>query len=525
MNDDGSLSVYISDENSDSYFASRIRAGAVGAEGKIIDDDTDNENNGHGDMSPSLSGDSSFTVAAWIRLFEDLEKADGEALTAAEQKQLLNSTEIMVATTNNQGTSWDVKQLTENASPDLAPVTASNGTSAVVFWRSAYASDPENLLNFDTQNAIYYSRYTGGVWSEPKMAYNGSIGSVVGLQASMLPDGTALAAFTVDRNPADDVSTDYEMAYRVIGADDALGDLVVLTSDDETDTNPQAAAVSANGTGHFVLAWYSTQDGGDIRLQAVGSNGQLYSGGSGYTVPASVKAVSQEDGLVISSDFRLAKRIPGSTIDGLTLVWAETAPNGDGQADHSVLYGAQLCQAGGSLSTPQALITLPDRTLANSFSAWRDGSGKVSAYIFGTYYDPTKTETVPVSDGNDSTKGYEVAADTDKLLTGGGTMQAQALSVDSIVVDYANLQTNSFTPVVFTLRNTGTTVLDAATVAIAGTYSASVTSLNPGDSTSVTCCIKPALRLPIPHIPSPPAVRSWPAARSTWITTTSASPP
>lgn len=85
-------------------------------------------------------------------------------------------------------------------------------------------------------------------------------------------------------------------------------------------------------------------------------------------------------------------------------MWAETAPNGEGQADHSVLYGAQLCQAGASLylSTPQTLITLPDRTLANSFSAWRDASGKVSAYIFGTYYDPTKTETVPVSDGNDS---------------------------------------------------------------------------------------------------------------------------
>ena len=487
VNDDGSLSVYISDENSDSYFASRIRAGAVGAEGTVINDA------GHGDMSPSLSGDSGFTVAAWIRLFEDLEddKKEGEALTAAEQKQLLNSTEIMVATTGDKGGTWKVQQLTENASPDLAPVTASNGTSAVVFWRSAYASDEQNLLNFDTQNAIYYSRYTGGTWSDPKMAYNGSIGSVVGLQASMLSDGTALVAFTVDRDPTNGVSTDYEMAYRVISSKDELGDLVVLTSDDETDTNPQAAAVSANGTGHFVLAWYSTQDGGDIRLQAVGSDGQLYSGGSGYTVPASVKAVSQEDGLVISSDFRLAKRAPGSGIDGLTLVWAETAPNGEGQADHSVLYGAQLCQAGGSLylSTPQALITLPDRTLANSFSAWRDGSGRVSAYIFGTYYDPTKKETVPVSDGNDSTKGYEVAADTDKLLTGGGMMLAQAISVDSIVVDYANLQTNSFIPVVFTLRNTGTTALDAATVAVGG-YSATAPRLNPGDSASVTVLYK-----------------------------------
>lgn len=75
------------------------------------------------------------------------------------------------------------------------------------------------------------------------MAYNGSIGSVVGLQASMLSDGTALAAFTVDRNPDNTVSTDYEMAYRVIGADDALGDLVVLTSDDETDTSPGGSGV------------------------------------------------------------------------------------------------------------------------------------------------------------------------------------------------------------------------------------------------------------------------------------------
>lgn len=69
-------------------------------------------------------------------------------------------------------------------------------------------------------------------------------------------------------------------------------------------------------------------------------------------------------------------------------------------------------------------------------------------------------------------------------------MQARAISVDSIVVDYANLQTNSFTPVVFTLRNTGATVLDAATVAIAGTYSATAPSLNPGDSASVTVLYK-----------------------------------
>ena len=544
VNDDGSLSVYISDENSENYFDSRIYAGSVGAEGEIIDGDTNTTNNGHGDMSPSLSGDSSFTVAAWIRLFEDLSQDDqtggtqensggqegsggqkgssgqegsggqegGEdqgnstVLTSAEQKRLLNSTEIMVATTSDKGENWTVKQLTKNASPDLAPVTASDGEDdAVVVWRSAYASSADDLLNFDTQNAIYYSRYDGTGWSDAQMVYNGSLGSVVGLQTAMLSDGTAIVAFTVDRATADTTdtgdTTDYEMAYRVIGSTGTLHDLVVLTSDGETDTNPQAAAVSDGTTDYFVLGWYSTQDGGDIRLQAVGADGQLYSGGSEYAVPASVKAVSQEEDLVISSDFRFAKRASGSGIDGLTLVWAETAAvestteEGDTVyvADHSVLYGAQLCKADDTLylSTPQALITLPDRTLANSFSAWRDGDGKVSAYIFGTYY-LTETESVNIYDANGNiTDTYKVAKDTDKLLTGGGTMLTDAISVDSIAVDYANLRTESFTPVVFALRNTGTTALSDVSVNVGSDdYTASVATLAPGESASVTVLYK-----------------------------------
>ncbi len=51
------------------------------------------------------------------------------------------------------------------------------------------------------------------------MVYNGSIGSVVGLQTAMLPDGTAIVAFTVDRDPITTKPPDYEMAYRVIGSD------------------------------------------------------------------------------------------------------------------------------------------------------------------------------------------------------------------------------------------------------------------------------------------------------------------
>ena len=491
VNDDGSLSVYISDQNSDDYFDSRIRAGAVGTEGSVIDD------NGSGDMSPSLSGSGSFSVAAWIRLFEDLEKNAGDEISPAEQKQLLNSTEIMAATTID-GNSWTTTQLTDNASPDLAPVTAASGSSAIVFWRGVYTTDDnlfadeENKPDFDTQDAIYFRRYGGSDdWSSEQMVYNGSLGSVVGLRAAMLSDGTAIVVFTLDRgsNDPDAPMAGYELAYRTVKSDGTLGKLVVLTTDTETDTNPQVMAVGTD-PGVFLLGWYSTRDGGDIRLKAVGADGQIYGAGSAYAVPESVRAIADEDALDISADFQFARQYQPESIDGVTLVWPEMAytqaADGSTAADHSVLYGTRLCQVDGQfrLSSPQALITLPARTLANSFSAWQEAGGTVKAYIFGTWYNPGNTETID---------GIEVPEDTDKLLTGGGSMKTQAVSVDAIFVDYAELRAQSWTPAVFTLRNTGTAALtDLAVTVGTGTDARSSTpvTLNPGESAKVTVTYK-----------------------------------
>lgn len=480
VNDDGSLSAYISDGNSEDFYASRIRAGKVGDEGAVIDDDGDDTNNGFGDLSPSLSGTSGFTVAAWSRLSTNLDKNAGDPISPDEQKQLLNSTEIMVAATSDGGSSWTTKQLTDNASPDLAPVTAVGGSHAVVFWRSVYASDANDLTSFDTRDSICFSIYDGNGWSDAKMAYNGSQGGVVGLKTAMLENGTSIVVFTLDRgssDPENQPMEGYELAYRVVEKDGTLGDLVVLTNDKETDANPQVAAAD----GSFILGWYSTQDGGDIRLQAVGADGQLYNGSSENAIPASVKAISQEENLNINSNFQFAKE-SGQSVHGLTLVWAETASNAKGEADHSVLYGTQLCKSGGEvyLSTPRPLVTLPSRTLSNSFSAWKDSDGKISAYIFGTQYSESATENVA---------GYAVPADTDQLLTGGGSLTAEAVSVDAISVDYANLQVNAFTPVGFTLRNTGTTPLTGLKAEVGG-YASDAVALNPGESASVTVLYK-----------------------------------
>ena len=487
VNDDGSLSVYISDMGKEDYFASRIMAGSVGTEGQVIYD------NGYGDMSPSISGNRNFTVAAWIRLFENLdEKNADDELSSTEEKQLLNSTEIMVATTADNGGTWTVNQLTKNASPDLAPATAANGSNAIVFWRSAYTSsaDPfaegeNNKLNFDTQDNIWFRQYKGDTWDDAKMIYNGSLGSVVGLQAAMLPEGTAILAFTIDRTDAND-ATGYEMAYRTVASDGTLGDLVVLTNDSEIDTNPQVTAVNKDGTNYFVLGWYSSRSDGNIRLQAVNGAGQLYTGHNQYAVPESTSAIIGESNLAVSSDFRFAKGV-SQDVDGLTLVWAETADvvaeDGTATPDHSVLYGVQLCAIDETmyLSSPQALITLPNRTLSNSFSAWKDNTGTVNAYIFGTWYDPENTDP--------NYKDLSVPLDTDQLLTGGGSMASSAVTVDQIVVDYQNLQTSSFTPVVFTLRNTGTTKLTDLTVDVGG-YKGSAVTLYPGESATVTVMYK-----------------------------------
>ena len=477
VNDDGSISAYISDSNSQDFYDSRVMFGEVGKEGQVLDA------NGFGDLSPSLSGTGSFTVAAWSRLNTSLEKNADDPITPDEQKQLLNSTEIMVSVYKD---GWTTEKLTDNASPDLAPVTAVGGNNAVVFWRNVYTStdaiystDSQEQFAFDTKDTIYFSLYDGSNWSDAQMAYNGSLGGVVGLKTAMLSDGTSILVFTLDRGSSDPENPmeGYELAYRTVSPDGTLGDLVVLTNDKETDSNPQVVAADSS----FILGWYSTQDGGDIRLQAVGSNGQLYNGSSEHAIPASVKAISQDDELNINSNFQFAKQ-SGQSVDGLTLVWAETAANKDGEADHSVLYGTQLCKIDGSvyLSSPQALVTLPSRTLSNSFSAWKDSSGKINAYIFGTQYSETETETVA---------GYAVPADTDQLLTGGGSLTAQAVSVDAISVDYADLQVNSFTTVGFTLRNTGTTALTDLKVDVDG-YASKPVTLNPGESADVTVMYK-----------------------------------
>ena len=266
LSDDGKVLAYINDGNSSSIYASRAHFstlnGGVYTPSSEIDAST--EFPGYGDTSVSLSGTDSFAAAAWVRMGTELPGKDaGDPVTLEEQNLLMNSTEIVVSVYN--GSTWTSTRLTNDGTPDLAPATAVGGNGkAIVFWRSVYTPDPgtqgsNNLLNFTTRDCIMYRCYdsTKGTWSDAKMLYNGATGRVKALQAAMLPDGTAMAVYSLDRSGTGDTS-DYEIAYCTVAANGTPGTAMLATCDSNLDENPQVVAANfSSGDDRFVIGWHS----------------------------------------------------------------------------------------------------------------------------------------------------------------------------------------------------------------------------------------------------------------------------
>lgn len=255
LSDDGKVLAYINDGSSSNIYASRahfstLNGGVYSVSGQIADPAGFP---GYGDTSVSLSGTDSFAAAAWVRMGTDLPgKNAGDPVTLEEQNLLMNSTEIVASVYN--GTTWTSTRLTNDGTPDLAPATAVGGNDkAIVFWRSVYTPDPgtqgsNNLLNFTTRDCIMYRCYDSGTWSEAKMLYNGATGSVKALQAAMLPDGTAMAVYSLDRSETGDTS-DYEIAYCTVAADGTPGTAMLATCDSNLDETPRSLQpTSAAGT-------------------------------------------------------------------------------------------------------------------------------------------------------------------------------------------------------------------------------------------------------------------------------------
>lgn len=487
LSDDGKVLAYINDGDSSSIYDSRAHFSTLDSGVYSPSSQIDNltEFPGYGDTSVSLSGTGSFAAAAWVRMGTDLPgKNAGDPVTLEEQNLLMNSTEIVASVYD--GSRWTSTRLTKDGTPDLAPATAVGGDGeAIVFWRSVYTPAPvstsgsNNLLNFTTRDCIMYSCYdsTKGTWSEAKMLYNGATGSVKALQAAMLPDGTAMAVYSLDRSGTGNTS-DYEIAYCTVAADGTPGTAMLATCDSNLDENPQVVAANFGiGDDRFVIGWHSVRDGSsDIQLLAVDGSGIMSN-----RFPGSLSALTSSGNAVVGGDFRFAS-LSGDyrSRNDLTIVWNETVNNANGAVDHGILKAAKLRYAANTytLSAPLELAELPDRTLADHFDAYVSGSNQVQAVIQATFYDDEDPQVI----GNVTVPGEKTI-----LYTATSDFVTDAVAVEQIGVDYATLALNSLTPIHFTIRNTGLNDVTNLTVKLGSGETATLTEkLLPNESTTLT---------------------------------------
>ena len=491
LSDDGKVLAYINDGNIGNIYASRAHFstlnGGVYSVSSQIADPTGFP--GYGDTSVSLSGTDSFAAAAWVRMGTDLPgKNAGDPVTLEEQNLLMNSTEIVASVYN--GTTWTSTRLTNDGTPDLAPATAVGGNDkAIVFWRSVYTPDPgtqgsNNLLNFTTRDCIMYRCYDSGTWSEAKMLYNGATGRVKALQAAMLPDGTAMAVYSLDRSETRDTS-DYEIAYCTVAANGTPGTAMLATRDSNLDENPQVVAANfGGGDDRFVIGWHSVRDGSsDIQLLAVDGGGTMSN-----SFPGSLSALTSSGNAVVGGDFRFASLSGGHrSLNDLTIVWNETVNGDKGAVDHGILKAAKLRYATNTytLSAPLKLAELPKRTLADHFDAYVSGSNQVQAAIQATFYDDKNTREID----NMTVPGKKtiVPGEETILYTAASNFITDAVAVEQIGVDYATLALNSLTPICFTIRNTGLNDVTKLTVKLGSGETATLTEkLLPNESTTLT---------------------------------------
>lgn len=519
LSDDGKVLAYISDGDSGSIYKSRAHYSLLNDDGSYgtSQEFPDGGFEGYGDsdvdiagvLKTDYTGGNATAAAAWVRQSAQIPGKDaGAEITAEEQNLLMNSSEIMVSVWSkgygDYGTSgWTTTRLTENATPDLAPAVAVNGTGeAIVFWRSVYSAAPESgLMDFSSQDQIMYRYYDGTKWSDAKMLYNGANGSVKGLQAAMLNDGTAMAVYTLDRTGASDGSGQ-EIGYTIVKSDGSLGTSMLVTSDETLDENPQVAALSLHLTSgmfdqRFILGWHSQREGvSDIQLLAVDENGVMSN-----TFPASLSALTSSGQANIGGDFRFARvwnsKTSGSGYaDNLTILWSETVSDettkGLMTAAHSQLKAVRLLAEDTDndyvvddffLTAPQMVAELPSNTLLDHFDAYVETSyadnsqHPIKAVIQATYYDQENPETI---------EGVTLPREETKLYTASHNFAAYGLEVEAIGADYENLMAESLTPIQFTVRNTGVNEVTDLTVTLAPDETATLEALAPNESATLT---------------------------------------
>ena len=490
LSDDGKVMFYLSDrQNGDTESAKDVtntRVAVSTKTGDVFQEGTRFDDNdvpvGYGDSNVKLAGDEDGYAAVWVRQMEDYTPAggDGGTLDSSQQMFQLNTTEIMAAFSED-GERWDVTRLTENGSPDLAPVVATNGSKTVVAWREVRSASGDDVTSFDQQDAIRFAVYDGSDWSETQTIYDctGTGASIKGIEAAMLAGGTTAVVYTLDTDSANNSNTDWETFMALIPADGQESGVrnFRLTTDSDLDENPQITTVELGGEAHFVAAWHTeraiadSETESDIRLAAMNKDGVFYE-----AMPESLGRATDGTGEIVGSNFRFAKN--AGSIEDLAILWVDSVgpdelddkaydnnsqestsaavSSWNGNMGHDVLKAVKFVEDGNTftVSGTVEVAEMPEKVLIDHFDAYMEDE-EIRSVILGTSYANTIEKEVEISDGTETyTAEVTVANPCSGMYTASETF-TNRIEMPTVMLDYKDIYPNSEVDVQFTIRNSG----------------------------------------------------------------------
>ena len=366
---------------------------------------------------------------------------------------------------------------------------------------------------FNVENNINYRLWNGSEWTEAKVAYNGTAGTVNAIDSAMLNDGTSILVYTV--RTGDDV-TSTETFYTVI---DANGNAVTtgrLTNDSYTDTNAQVTAVNDTNGSYFVLGWYSEHDAGegmtseyddegnatekavvahDIRLARINKNGSY-----DIDFPESIGGTGETG---ISSDFHFSAPANNTDLANVSIVWSQK--NDSDKAENAGKYelnAVRFFKADGvtGLTAPTDIATTAENYTIDRFDTYTDSKGAIHAIILGTDYSTIGNskvyDTIDLSKITEEMTGENNAEESQaslEILDGTaisslklakGTFPETAADV-SADINISDVIPGFTTPVQFTVTNTGTGKLETVTAQVGAQSKNFTVNLLPNQSATL----------------------------------------
>ncbi|RAV21220.1 Ig-like domain-containing protein [Paenibacillus contaminans] len=444
--DDGSLFVYLSDAGSTNVADTAASWAKVNAVSGLYENQgpitTDPAMRRFGDSSLQIDGENDFVAAVWVTQKQPLAKETGETITNEEILLMNNGTEVMAGIYD--GGTWTTYPLTDNLSPDLAPVVAVSNDKVFVAYRNAYSQNVNNPFDFTSFDSILYRVYdrTTKTWSDPELLYNGSNGTIMGISATALSDGTSAVAYALNNGGRQDAA-DNEIVYTVVDTSkDAAAAAstwktkgivksVQLTSNQWADENPKLTSVRwTDGSERFVLAWYKTSVNSygsqvkDIPLAAIRADGELDASFVDSLSDLTVSMSEQIDPNFVFANMSRAN----NTVDNLSIVWKDSEVNTDEATGETVsrdrLRAVKFGAAGNQfyLSAVQDIGKAEDYTQFDQLSVYVSGADgrQVKGVLLGTTYTTDAFEAGNVTSPDGDNLPVYVSKSVSNLYTSTG---------------------------------------------------------------------------------------------------------